>query len=65
MSLHITNPIIMAFNVQEMSFSLHGFSKKNLYRGGGKNPPTPSLWPPLTNPGCTTVTGTAKMHKGP
>ena len=41
----------------------------------GKNPPShtlpplghfaPLLWPSLTNPGCTTVTGIAKMHKGP
>ena len=42
--------------------------------GGGKPsshtlPPlgrfAPSLWPPLTNLGCTTVTAIAKMHKGP
>ena len=43
------------------------------YRGRGEKtltlPPlghfAPLLWPPLTNPGCTTVTGIAKMHKGP
>ena len=50
--------------------------QKNLPTVGGGKPliPTPSplsvtslplLWPPLTNPGCTTVTGIAKMHKGP
>ena len=70
MSLHITNPLIMAFNVQEISFS-YTHKKKNPYRGRGEPPsPPPShtlppLWPPLTNPGCTAVTGIAKMHKGP
>ena len=53
---------------------IHKCSKKSPYRGRGKTPlPTlpllghfaPLLWPPLTNPGCTTVTGIAKMHKGP
>ena len=47
--------------------------KKSPYRGRGvfshTLPPlgrfAPSLWPPLTNPGCTTVTAIAKMHKGP
>ena len=46
---------------------------KNLPTVGGGNPhPHPSLarslrslaLPPLTNLGCTTVTGIAKMHKG-
>ena len=43
-----------------------------LHTVGGGKPPSPPLghfapllWPPLTNPGCTTVTGIAKMHKGP
>ena len=53
---------------------IHKFSKKSPYRGRGKTPShtlpplghfAPLLWPPLTNPGCTTVTGIAKMHKGP
>ena len=45
MSLHITNPLIMPFNVQEMSFSYTHFKKISL-------PPlghfAPLLWPPLT-----------------
>ena len=69
MSLHITNPLIMPFNVQEMSFSYsHKFSK-NLPPTPSPPPPlghfAPLLWPPLTHPGCTTVSGIAKMHKGP
>ena len=55
----------MPFNVQEISFSYplpkppHTPSPPPL----GHFPPL--LWPPLTNPGCTTLTGIAKMHKGP
>ena len=49
---------------------IHKFSKKLPTVGGGNTLPplghfAPLLWPPLTNPGCTTVTGIAKMHKGP
>ena len=33
--------------------------------GGTPHPPPSRSWPPLTNPGCTTVTGIAKMQKGP
>ena len=51
----------MAFNVQEMSFSYTNFQKISLPWEGE----SPSLWPPLRNPGCTTVTGIAKRHKGP
>ena len=63
----------MPFNVQEMSFSYTNFQKLSLPWEGKKKPPTPSplsghfaplLWPPVTNPGPTTVTGIAKMHKG-
>ena len=52
-----------------MSFSYTNF-QKSPYRGRGKTPLpplgrlAPSLWPPMTNPGCTTVTGIARMHKG-
>ena len=73
MSLHITNPLIMAFNVQERSFSYTNFQQqKSPYRGRGKPTPSPRavaslprFGPPLTNPGCTTVIGIAKRHKGP
>ena len=52
---------------------IHKFSK-NLPTVGGKNPShtlpplghfAPMLWPPVDHPRCTTVTGIAKMHKGP
>ena len=51
-------------------FSYTNFQKKLPTVGGGKRPPhsvafTPSIWPPLTNPGCITVTGIAKGQKGP
>ena len=52
---------------KKMPVSYTNFEKKSPYRGRGK----PSLGrfatlalPPLTNLGCTTVTGIAKMHKG-
>ena len=65
MSLHITNPLIMPFNVQEMSFSYTNFQKISLPHP----PPSRSLrslaLAPIDRPGCTTVTGIAKMHKGP
>ena len=38
MSFHITTPLIMAFNVQEMPFSLQEFSKKSPYRGATPSP---------------------------
>ena len=40
--------------------------EKSPYSGRGETPlPHPPLaLPPLTNLGCTTVTGIAKMHKG-
>ena len=41
MSLHITNPLIMPFNVQEMSFSYTNFKKKILTVGGGNRLPHP------------------------
>ena len=71
-------PLIMSLSVEENAVFIHKFSKNLPNVGGGKTPPTPSphtlpplghfaplLWPPLTHPGCTTVTGIAKMHKGP
>ena len=71
MSLHITNPLIInAIQCARNVVFIHKFSKKSPYRGRGKTtlPPlghfAPLLWPPLTNPGFTTVTGIAKMHKG-
>ena len=73
MSLHITNPLIMPFNVQEMSFSYTNKKKISL-PWEGENPlphPPPSrslrslALAPVDRPGCTTVTGIAKMHKGP
>ena len=73
MSLHITNPLIMPFNVQEISFSYTNFQKISLPWEGEKSlphhPPSRSLrslaLAPVDRPGCTTVTGIAKMHKGP
>ena len=79
MPLHITYPLIMAFNVQGYAVFIHVFSNKNLPTVGGGPPPsfhttTPSprlvssllrFGPLLTNPGCTTVTGIAKGHKPP
>ena len=55
---------------KKFRFHTHTF-KKSPYRGRGETPLpplgrfAPSLWPPLTNPGCTTVTAIAKMHKAP
>ena len=53
MSLHITNPLIMPFNVQEMSFSYTNFQKISLpWEGENPLPPlghfAPLFWPPLT-----------------
>ena len=44
MSLHITNPLIMPFNVQEMSFSYTNFQKQISlpWEGETPTPPTPS-----------------------
>ena len=47
-------PVIMVSNVQKKC----QFHTQNLEKI------SPSLWPPLTNLGCTTVTEIAKMHKG-
>ena len=65
-------PLIMAFMSKKMSgVFIHEVSTNLPTVGGGNNtlPPfggfAPSLWPPLTNPGCTTVTGIAKGYKGP
>ena len=46
---------------------IHEFSKNLPTVGGGGETPLPHhrFGPPLTNPGCTTVTGIAKRHKGP
>ena len=65
--------LIMVFNVQENAVFIHEFSKISLSIPweGGKPPPPPTPSPrsvaslprfgtPLTNPGCTTVTGIAK-----
>ena len=55
---------------KRMLFS-YTYFQKSPYRGGNPPPPHPPpaglirFGPPLTNPGCTTVTGTAKGHKGP
>ena len=63
----------MPFNVQEMLFSYTNFQKLSLPWEGENPPPTPSplsvtslpcFGPPLTNPGCTTVTGIAKGTRG-
>ena len=65
-------PLIMVSNVQENASFKNKF-EKSPYRGRGETPlPHPPLarslrslaLPPLTNLGCTTVTGIAKMHKG-
>ena len=58
---------------KKMPFSDTNF-EKSPYHGRGKPPPTPSIarsvaslprfGPPLTNPGCTTVTGIAKCTWG-
>ena len=58
----------MAFRCKEMLFwyTNKKNNKKNLPTVGGGQPPppvshfAPSLFPPLTNPGYTTVTGVAK-----
>ena len=61
MSLHITNPLIMPFNVQEMPFSYTNFQKNLPTVGGGDTPlPLPRVAPshitaPLRlNPGYAT-----------
>ena len=57
----------MVFNVQENAVFIQEFLKISLPWEGGKTPLrrfAPSLWPPLTNPGCTTVTGIAKGTRG-
>ena len=68
MSLHITNPLIMPIQCARNVVFIHKFSKQ-ISLPSHTLPPldhfTPLLWPPLTNPGCTTVTGIAKMHKAP
>ena len=65
-------PLIKDLMCKKMPFSDTNF-EKSPYRGRGKPPPTPSprsvallprFGPPLTNPGCTTVTGIAKGTKG-
>ena len=56
-------PLIMVSNVQENASFKHQILK-NLPTVGGGNPHPPLALPPLTNLGCTTVTGIAKMHKG-
>ena len=64
-------PLIMTFNVQKRPFWYTKFPKNLPIVGGGHPLPTPppsgrfapSQWPPLTNPGYTTVTGIAKGHK--
>ena len=71
---HITTPLYCHLVWKKMPFSYTIFQKNLPTVGGGKPPPTPLpplghfaplLWPPLTHPGCTTVTGIAKLHKGP
>ena len=63
-------PLILTFNVQEYVF-IHEFSQISLPWEEGIPPPLPHLLslsrfgPPLTNPGCTTITGISKGHKGP
>ena len=47
---------------KKMPVSNTNFEKNLPTVGGGKHPPL--ALPPLTNLGCTTVTGIAKMHKG-
>ena len=54
-------PLIMVSNVQKKCQFHTQIWKKNLPSLGRF---APSLCPPLTNLGCTTVTGIAKMHKG-
>ena len=62
-------PLIMVSNVQENAVFRHKFLKNLPTVGGGNHtlPPlgrfAPSLWPPLTNPGCTTA-GIAKGTRG-
>ena len=66
-------PLIMVSNVQKNASFIHKFGK-NLPTVGGRGFPLPHpplarslrslALPPLTNLGCTTVTGIAKMHKG-
>ena len=66
------NAIQCARNVVFITFHTRIF-KKSPYRtweGGIYTLPRsvaslPRFGPPLTNPGCTTVTGIAKRHKGP
>ena len=68
----------MAFNSQENYVLIHEFAKKALPTVGGGGSPLPCTSSPgsvvsiprygprpLTNPGCTTVTGIAKGHGGP
>ena len=67
-------PLIMVSNVQKNASFIHKFGGKISlpWEGGGSPLPHPPLaWslrslalPPLTNFGCTTVTGIANMHKG-
>ena len=67
-------PLIMVSNVQKMPVSYTNLGKKISlpWEGGGSPLPHPPsarslrslALPPLTNLGCTTVTGIAKMHKG-
>ena len=60
-------PLIMVSNVQKNASFIHKFGKKISLPwevGGSPLPHPPLALPPLTNLGCTTVTGIAKMHKG-
>ena len=54
-------PLIMVFNVQENAvFMIHEFSKISLPPLPPLSRFAPSLWPPLTDPVCTTVTAIAQ-----
>ena len=63
MPLHITYPLIRAFNVQENAVFIHEFSKKNLPTVTPLQHPPPSLKNPgYVSAGKNAPQGVEKMH---